>query len=112
MNNEVFCASATTVIPLLLIAVMATRTLRAGEFSGHPAVTVLASGLPVISEVAAFAFLFFEPVPAAAALILTPGYLDRVHGVLLTGPFRDHPLWLRPPGGCFPRRHRSVTMGA
>jgi uncharacterized Zn finger protein (UPF0148 family) len=70
VKNEIFYASAATVIPLLLIAVMATRTLRVGEFSQQPGITVLAFGLPVIGELAAFAFLFFEPVPTAAAVIL------------------------------------------
>ena len=61
---------AATVIPLLLIAVMATRSLRVGEFSRQAPITLLIFGLPVLAELAAFAFLFFEPVPAAAAVIL------------------------------------------
>lgn len=70
MANETFYAVAATVIPLLLIAVMATRSLRVGEFSGRRRITLLIFGLPVLAELAAFAFLFFEPVPTAAAVIL------------------------------------------
>lgn len=70
MANETFYAVAATVIPLLLIAVMATRSLRVGEFSGQRRITLLIFGLPVLAELAAFAFLFFEPVPTAAAVIL------------------------------------------
>jgi hypothetical protein len=55
---------------LLLIAVMATRSLRVGEFSRQARITLLIFGLPVLAELAAFAFLFFEPVPTAAAVIL------------------------------------------
>jgi hypothetical protein len=70
VNNETFYASAATVIPLLLIAVMATRALRTGEFSHQPRMTLLVFGLPVIGEMAAFAYLFFEPLPAPAAAVL------------------------------------------
>jgi zinc ribbon protein len=70
MANETFYAVAATVIPLLLIAVMATRSLRVGEFSRRARITLLIFGLPVLAELAAFAFLFFEPVPTAAAVIL------------------------------------------
>jgi zinc-ribbon domain len=70
MANETFYAVAATVIPLLLIAVMATRSLRVGEFSRQAPITLLIFGLPVLAELAAFAFLFFEPVPTAAAVIL------------------------------------------
>jgi hypothetical protein len=70
MDNEVFYVTAATVIPLLLIAVMATRSLRVGQFSHQPIITTLVFGLPVIGELATFAFMFFEPVPAAAAVIL------------------------------------------
>jgi hypothetical protein len=41
-----------------------------GELQGQPTGPVLAFGLPVIGEVAAFSFLFFAPVPTAAAAIL------------------------------------------
>ena len=70
MNNSDFYVAAVTVIPLLLIAIMATRTLRPGELQRQPANTVLIFGLPVIGELAAFSFLFFTPVPTAAAAIL------------------------------------------
>ncbi len=70
MDNEAFYVAAVTVIPLLLIAVMATRSLRVGEFSSQPRITVLIFGLPVLGELGAFAYLFFEPVPTAAAVIL------------------------------------------
>jgi len=70
MDNELFYATAATVIPLLLIAVMATRSLGPGELKQQPITTVLVFGLPIAGEVSAFAFLFFEPVPAAAAATL------------------------------------------
>jgi len=70
MDNSTFYAAAATVIPLLLIAIMATRSLRPGELQRQPTSTVLVFGLPVIGEVAAFAFLFFAPVPTAAVAIL------------------------------------------
>jgi len=70
MENEIFYATAATVIPLLLIALMATRSLRQGELQTQPRITILVFGLPVIGEVAAFAFLLSKPVPAAAAAIL------------------------------------------
>lgn len=70
MHNEIFYASAATVIPLLLIAIMATRSFRPGEFHQQPAVTVAIFGLPIAGEIAAFAFLFFEPLPTTAAVLL------------------------------------------
>lgn len=70
MDNSEFYIAAATVIPLLLIAVMATRTLQPGELREQPTSTVLVVGLPVVGEVAAFAFLFFMPVPTAAAIVL------------------------------------------
>jgi hypothetical protein len=70
MQNIDFYTTAATVIPLLLIAVMASRSLRSGELQTQPASTVLIFGLPVIGELAAFAFLFFRPVPNAAAAAL------------------------------------------
>jgi ribosomal protein S27AE len=70
MNNSEFYIAAATVIPLLLIAIMATRSLRPGALQQQPASTVLVFGLPVIGELAAFSFLFFEPVPTAVAVIL------------------------------------------
>jgi hypothetical protein len=70
MKNEVFYVTAATVIPLLLIAVMATRSLRVGEYQQRPIIAALAFGLPVIGELAAFVFLFFEPIPNVAAVIL------------------------------------------
>jgi hypothetical protein len=70
MANETFYAVAATVIPLLLVAVMAIRSLRVGEFSTQAPITLLIFGLPILAELAAFAFLFFEPVPTAAAVIL------------------------------------------
>ena len=70
MRNTDFYAAAVTVIPLLLIATMAARSFRPGELQRQPFGAVLIFGLPVIGEVAAFAYLFFAPVPAAAAAIL------------------------------------------
>jgi hypothetical protein len=70
VRNDTFYAAAATVIPLLLIAIMATRSLRPGELRQQPTSTALAFGLPIIGELAAFAFLFFEPAPTAAAVIL------------------------------------------
>lgn len=70
MHNSDFYVAAATVIPLLLIAVMATRSLSPGELQRQPISTVLMFGLPVIGEVAAFAYLFFAPKPDAAAAIL------------------------------------------
>jgi uncharacterized protein len=71
VDSVVFYATAATVIPLLLIAVMATRSLMPGQLQRQPTSTVLIFGLPIVGEVAAFAFLFFEPMPAAAAVILS-----------------------------------------
>ena len=62
MNNGDFYLAAATVIPLLLIAVMATRSLRPGALQQQPTSTALVFGLPVTSELAVFSFLFFEPV--------------------------------------------------
>jgi hypothetical protein len=70
MDHSDFYVAAATVIPLLLIAVMATRNLRPGELERQPTITTLVFGLPVIGELAAFSFLFFQPVPATAAAIL------------------------------------------
>jgi uncharacterized protein len=71
VDSDVFYATAATVIPLLLISVIATRSWRPGELQQQPASALLIFGIPVIGEVAAFAFLFFEPVPTAGALILS-----------------------------------------
>jgi len=71
MHNEVFYATAATVIPLLLISVIATRSMRAGELHQQATSTILIFGVPVIGETAALAFLFFEPMPTAAAVILS-----------------------------------------
>ncbi len=70
MNNSDFYIAAATVIPLLLIAVMATRSMRRGELQTQPIVTLLSFGLPVIGEVAAFSFLFFAPLPTGATVVL------------------------------------------
>ncbi|HVX19876.1 MAG TPA: zinc ribbon domain-containing protein [Acidimicrobiales bacterium] len=70
MDNESFYVAAVTVIPLLLIAVMATRSLAVGAFRRQPTTTVLVFGLPILGEVAGFAFLFFKPVPIGAAVLL------------------------------------------
>jgi hypothetical protein len=70
MDKDVFYATAATVIPLLLISTMATRSLRPGELQQQPRTTALGFGLPIVGEIAAFAFLFFEPVPPAAAAAL------------------------------------------
>jgi hypothetical protein len=70
MDNSDFYIAAATVIPLLLIAIMATRSLRPGALQQQPTSTVLVFGLPVIGELTAFSFLFFEPVPMAVAVIL------------------------------------------
>jgi len=71
MDSVVFYATAATVIPLLLISVMATRSWRPGELQQQSTSTMLIFGLPIIGELAAFAFLFFEPMPAAVAAILS-----------------------------------------
>src|SRR5215469_10505773 len=70
MDNGDFYVAAATVIPLLLIAIMAARSFRPGDLQRQPVSTVLLFGLPVIGELAAFSFLFFAPVPAAAAGVL------------------------------------------
>ena len=70
MDKNLFYATAATVIPLLLISTMAARSLRPGELQQQPGTTALGFGLPIIGEIAAFAFLFFEPVPSAAAATL------------------------------------------
>jgi hypothetical protein len=72
MNNGDFYIAAASVIPLLLIGLMAARVLRLGEMSGRleGKILVLGLGLAVIGEIAVFSFLFFEPVPTAAAVIL------------------------------------------
>jgi len=69
MNHSDFYVAAATVIPLLLIAVMATRILKPGELQEQRTVSVLVFGLPVIGELAAFSFLFFAPVPTTVAAI-------------------------------------------
>lgn len=71
MYSDVFYATAATVIPLLLISVIATRSWRPGELHQQSTSALLIFGIPVIGEVAAFAFLFFEPMPAAASAILS-----------------------------------------
>jgi hypothetical protein len=70
MDNSDFYVAAATVIPLLLIALIATRSFRPGQMRKHPIIAVLMFGLPVIGEIAAFSFLFFAPVPTAAAALL------------------------------------------
>jgi hypothetical protein len=70
MHSDVFYATAATVIPLLLISVMATRSLKPGELQQLPTITILMFGLPVLGEIATFAYLFFEPTFALAAAIL------------------------------------------
>lgn len=72
MDNSDFYFAAASVIPLLLIGVMATRSLALGAMSRRPAekILVLGLGTAVIGEIAVFAFLFFEPVPTAVAVIL------------------------------------------
>jgi hypothetical protein len=70
VQNVVFYATASTVIPLLLIAMMATRSLRPGEFRRQSVSTVLVFGLPIVGELAAFVFLFLERVPYVLAIIL------------------------------------------
>ena len=67
MDNSAFYIAASTVIPLLLIALIATRSFRPGEMNEQPIITLVTFGLPIIGEVAAFSFLFFAPVPTAAA---------------------------------------------
>jgi uncharacterized protein len=71
MNSEVFYATAATVIPLLLISVIATRSLRPGELRRQSTSIMLIFGLPILGEIAAFAFLFFEPMPSAVAAFLS-----------------------------------------
>lgn len=73
MYNEIFYASAATVIPLLLIAIIATRSFRVGEYQDQRIITIAIFGMPVIGEIAAFAFLFFEPIPTFATAILAIG---------------------------------------
>ena len=58
MRHDIFYTTAATVIPLLLIGVIATRTLHVGEFSHRPMSTYLVFGPPIVGETAAFAFLF------------------------------------------------------
>jgi hypothetical protein len=70
VDKNLFYATAATVIPLLLISTMATRSLRPGELQQQPRTTALGFGLPIVGEIAAFAFLFFEPVPPAVAATL------------------------------------------
>ena len=70
MDNSDFYIAAATVIPLLLIAIMAARSFRPGDLQQQPVSTVLLFGLPIIGEIAAFSFLFFAPVPTAAAAVL------------------------------------------
>jgi hypothetical protein len=70
VNHETFYVAAATVIPLLLIAVMATRSLKPGQLHLQRISTILIFGLPVIGEIAAFSFLFFQPVPSWASSIL------------------------------------------
>ena len=70
MNHEAFYVAAATVIPLLLIAVMATRSLAPGELHPQRVSTLWIFGLPVLGEVATFAFLFFQPVPFGVGLCL------------------------------------------
>ncbi len=115
MDNEAFYVAAVTVIPLLLIAVMATRSLRVGEFSSQPRITVLIFGLPVLGELGAFAYLFFEPVPTAAAVILAlvtwAGLLSQLGvAVWWCTELIRHPEVQQPVpsnGGALEVRHRS-----
>ena len=57
MHNSDFYVAAATVIPLLLIALIATRSFRPGEMRDQPTMAVLTFGLPIIAELAAFSFL-------------------------------------------------------
>lgn len=71
MDSEVFYATAATVIPLLLISVIATRSWRPGELQRQSTSALLIFGIPIIGEVAAFAFLFVEPMPPVPSVILS-----------------------------------------
>jgi hypothetical protein len=69
MHNDDFYVTAATVIPLLLIALIATRSFRPGEMGYQPIMAVLTFGLPLIGELAAFSFLFASPVSTPDAVV-------------------------------------------
>ncbi len=70
MHSSDFYLGAATVIPLLLIALIASRSFRPGQMRDQPVTAMLTFVLPVIGELAAFSFLFSAPVPTPAAVVL------------------------------------------
>jgi hypothetical protein len=70
MGNETFYSTAATIVPILLFAMMAARNLVPGQLSVQRFSTVLLFGLPIVGALAAFAFLYFQPVPKWAEALL------------------------------------------